>query len=244
MSVAEPWVLGLAASHNGGACLLQGNRVAVAIQEERLVRCKRARVVGAQRCLSIPYCLQAAGIDWQDLSAIGFTSPLPFADPLNDLREHPDLENVIQRVPTIYVTHHRAHAIAAVATSGFSEATVLVVDGAGSPPQDMLAAEIAAAVGATDGPETISIYHAGARDLLALAKEFGFWLQPRPVGMPIFGSLGGMYSAVSQQIFGDTMEAGKVMGLAPYGRASIRTRDFVELDGCRCFFPVSVQSAM
>ena len=46
-------------------------------------------------------------------------------------------------------------------------------------------------------------------DLAAL----GAWLTQRSTGMPQFGSLGGMYSAVAEQIFGNAMEAGKVMGL-------------------------------
>ncbi len=34
---SKPWVLGLSASHNGAACLLHGDRIAAAVQEERLV---------------------------------------------------------------------------------------------------------------------------------------------------------------------------------------------------------------
>ena len=73
----RPWVLGIAASHNGGACLLHGDELVVAVQEERLTRHKRARVVGSQRCLAVDYCLQAAGIDFEAIDAVGFTSPLP-----------------------------------------------------------------------------------------------------------------------------------------------------------------------
>src|SRR5438067_871142 len=36
----KPWILGLASSHNGGACVLHGNEIVVAIQEERLLRVK------------------------------------------------------------------------------------------------------------------------------------------------------------------------------------------------------------
>lgn len=39
--------------------------------------------------------------------------------------------------------------------------------------------------------------------------------------MPGFGSLGGMFSAVAAQVFDDLSEAGKEMGLAPYGAAAI-----------------------
>ncbi len=36
-STDKPWVLGLSASHNGAACLLHGDRIVAAVQEERLV---------------------------------------------------------------------------------------------------------------------------------------------------------------------------------------------------------------
>jgi len=38
---AKPWVLGIAASHNGAACLLHGDEIVVAVQEERITRVKR-----------------------------------------------------------------------------------------------------------------------------------------------------------------------------------------------------------
>ena len=31
------WILGISASHNGSVCLLKGNEIVAAIQEERLV---------------------------------------------------------------------------------------------------------------------------------------------------------------------------------------------------------------
>jgi len=48
MSLGEhPWVLGVSASHNGSACLLKGDEIVVAIQEERLCRFKRQRIYGS-----------------------------------------------------------------------------------------------------------------------------------------------------------------------------------------------------
>jgi hypothetical protein len=44
---SPPWVLGISASHkNGAACLLRGDEIAVAIQEERLTRHKRHSIQG------------------------------------------------------------------------------------------------------------------------------------------------------------------------------------------------------
>ena len=40
----RPWVLGIGSSHNGAVCLLRGDEIVVAIQEERLLRFKRAQL--------------------------------------------------------------------------------------------------------------------------------------------------------------------------------------------------------
>jgi hypothetical protein len=52
--VSKPWVLGIASSHNGAVCLLHGDEIVVAIQEERLPRLERAPHPGARKSLAIP----------------------------------------------------------------------------------------------------------------------------------------------------------------------------------------------
>ena len=66
----QPWILGISASHNGSACLLRGDEIVVAIQEERLSRFKRHRINGAGPSLAISYCLNYAGIAPSDLSLV------------------------------------------------------------------------------------------------------------------------------------------------------------------------------
>ena len=68
------WTLGLSASHNGSACLLKDDEIVVAIQEERLNRKKRSRLLSGQPSLAVSYCLQTAGIQAKDLDAIGVSS--------------------------------------------------------------------------------------------------------------------------------------------------------------------------
>jgi hypothetical protein len=82
-------------------------------------------------------------------------------------------------------------------------------------------------------------YLATPRGLEPLDKHLvagGRWLVKHADAMWGFRSLGGMFSAVSEQLFGDPMEAGKVMGLAPYGRAAIAPEAFFALaDGLFSF---------
>lgn len=224
------WTLGVGASHNGGACLIADGELVVAIQEERLTRVKRGRLRPAFDTLAIRYCLDWAGIDIVDLSLVGISRDEPIAMPESDLGRNPLFEG--RRLPPIaYISHHRAHAAAAWFQSGFSEAAVLVIDGLGSPTEDCEPAERAAA--ARDGWETLSIYRAGSGRLTCLHKDVApdrSWLSISERGMARFAGIGGMYSAAARLVFGQYLEAGKLMGLAPYGRPIFAPDRFFGID--------------
>src|SRR5262249_38747366 len=149
-----------------------------------------------------------------------------YRDPFLNLRSH--------GTRTLKVPHHYGHAYSAFATSGFAESAILVVDGAGSPASDFIAAEKALLNGQGEDPwETISLYHGSGTKIQPLAKHVvdrGAWLRMYDGEMPSFGSLGGMFSAAAQQIFGESTEAGKVMGLASYGEPSFAPDNFFDID--------------
>ena len=242
-ATSKPWVLGLSASHNGAACLLHGNRIVAAVQEERLVGKKRARLYGSRPSLAVQYCLAQGGIAATDLDMVVICSQSALRLPENNLAANPMLDVTANGTPMLTVSHHAGHAISAFATSGFDDAAVLVVDGMGSPTSDLSDDEKGAVIDTcTAGGETNSIYHAEGTTLKALEKHMidqGRWLNAPPPGssMPGFGSLGGLFSAAAQQIFGDAMDAGKVMGLAPYGTPTIDPGEFFEIrDGRFVFF--------
>jgi carbamoyltransferase len=241
LRTTRPWILGLSLSHNGAACLLHGDEIVVAVQEERLTRRKRARLAPERRSLAVEYCLETAQIGAPDLAAIGVCSQLALGDARKEELLHNQLEIARHGTPVVTLSHHAGHAVHAFATSGFSDGAVLVVDGLGSPPSDRSAGDKDAALFGPreNGWESISLYRAQGCEIRALEKHLvacGEWLQKRPHGMPLFRSLGGMYSAAAQQIFGDEMEAGKVMGLAPFGHAEFPVAAFFEIrDGAFLF---------
>ena len=84
----QPWVLGLSASHNGAACLLHGNEIVAAIQEERLVGKKRARLQGANPSLAVQYCLAQGGISAAELDMVVLCSQSALSLPENDLNKN------------------------------------------------------------------------------------------------------------------------------------------------------------
>ena len=246
VSSSKPWVLGLSASHNGAACLLHGDRIVAAVQEERLVGKKRARLYGSRPSLAVQYCLAQGGIGAADLDMIVICAQSALDLPENDLAANPVLDVRRYGTPTLSISHHAGHAVSAFATSGFEEAAVLVVDGMGSPTKDLSADEKSVVIDAClEGGETNSIYHAEGITLKALEKHMidqGRWFDAPPPGssMPAFGSLGGLFSAAASQIFGDSMDAGKVMGLAPYGSPTIDPGEFFEIRDGRFLFSDAV----
>jgi carbamoyltransferase len=238
-SSERPWILGLSAAHNGSACLLRGDDIVVAIQEERLSGVKRDRTYGARGSLSTEYCLRHAGIEPAQLDLIVLCVQGEAQAVDQDLSLNAQLRHSYHRVPTLRISHHLGHAISAYAVSGFSDSAILVIDGMGSPDQDLNAEERSAITGPAHGWEIISMYEASGSVVRPITKQLvpdGTWLGGSGDGMPSFASIGGMYSAVAQQIFGDPMEAGKVMGLAPLGSASLEPHEFVTVsDGLAAF---------
>ena len=241
----EPWILGISASHNGSACLLKGDCIVVAIQEERLSGFKRHRIYGAKASRAVAYCLNYARIDPSELSLIVLCIQGRKRDEVHDLSLEPFLNVLTNKIPTITLPHHYGHALSVFATSGFAESAVLIVDGTGSPVSDFTAEELQVMNGnkAPDSWETISLYHASGTTVVPLEKhvvERGAWLVMHDGEMPLFGSLGGMFSATAEQVFGEASEAGKVMGLAPYGPADFPSSDFFDIVNGRLNFKDTV----
>ena len=240
----QPWILGISASHNGSACLLKGDEIVVAIQEERLSRFKRHRIRGAGPSLAVPYCLNYAGIDPSELSLVVLCIQGRATDKIHDLSLDPFLNVLAHQIPTITIPHHYGHAVSVFATSGFAESAILIVDGAGSPVTDFTPDELKVLNGnSVDSWETISLYYGSGTNVVPLEKhavEHGAWFVPHDSSMPSFGSLGGMFSATAQQIFGEPAEAGKVMGLAPYGEILFPSSDFFDVVNGRFHFKDTV----
>lgn len=240
----QPWILGISASHNGSACLLRGDEIVVAIQEERLTHYKRHRIYGQGPSKAVAYCLNYAGIQPSDLSLVVLCIQGRATDKIHDITLDPFLNVVTHGVPTITIPHHYGHAVSVFATSGFAESAVLIVDGAGSPVSDFRSEELKVLNGnSQDSWETISLYHASGTSVVPLEKhavDRGAWLVSRDGVMATFGSLGGIFSAAAEQIFGEAAEAGKVMGLAPYGKPAFPTSEFLDITNGRFHFKDTV----
>src|SRR5581483_5398294 len=153
-----PWILGIGSSHNGAACLLHGPEIVVAIQEERLLRYKRAEHPGAFPSLAIAYCLAQAGITASQLDAVVLCSTDSTKARQDDLYLNAQLRVAHHRVRVFTIPHHYGHAVAVYALSGMASAGVLVIDGTGSPWDEMLDSERAVIV-----PGQVEAWHVEGR---------------------------------------------------------------------------------
>src|SRR5579862_719787 len=87
-----PWILGLASSsHNGAACILRGNEIIVAIQEERLTHIKRAPLAAGRPSKAVEYCLAAAGLHARQLDLIVTCVLQQATNAQHDVRRNPQL---------------------------------------------------------------------------------------------------------------------------------------------------------
>lgn len=222
-------VLGLSFSdHEASAALVVDGRLAAAIARERLTRLKRDGIRWGSRRLdltpAIQYCLDSGGLTLGDVDLVvwSHTDHLPAEEVYDLLAKEGGLD--IRSRPAMPIPHHFAHACGAYYSSPFEgEAAVMVVDGAGGPLGGLLAncsgpepASIAdgSAVVQNLSPfegdgsrELESFYHFTGEGGRLLRKVVGHWC-----------GIGAVYGHVSKLVFGDYLDAGKTMGLAPYGR--------------------------
>lgn len=218
-------ILAINPGHNGSACLVIDGEVVYYAEEERLSRMK----YDGNPFRAMLECLQTYPID--EL-VLGGTSPdfvkLPWT------MEDSYTALVRKFNPNVKVTnlghqHHLGHAAGAFYNSGFTEALAIIIDGAGSYHSTTTGPDgTGTSVG---GFETESVYKCSyPNNFEPLYKRysdgrtdyFNNGVQEFDNSVTITKA----YEAVSQYLGFGYIEAGKTMGLAPYGKASADIPDF------------------
>ena len=205
--------LGINLGHDRAAALVSGGEIVVAIQQERLDRCKHSvgflhQAPGDSARVQLPseaicYCLETCGVKLSELVSI--TANMPGVDYSDDILRRqlpPEAAQKRRSVPS----HHLAHAYSAYWPSGFDEALIFVAD----------------ATGTTDAEgktESYSLYKACGSQITLLHAE------RVPAHLAALSTLGFLYEYISRKAGFVTHagshvaipESGKLMGLAPYG---------------------------
>nr|VFK65226.1 MAG: carbamoyltransferase [Candidatus Kentron sp. UNK]VFK71423.1 MAG: carbamoyltransferase [Candidatus Kentron sp. UNK] len=206
--------LGINLGHDQSAALIRDGEIIVAIQQERLDRIKYSVGLTFQspsdpRTIHLPdeaitYCLDACGISLDDVSTI--TANMPGIDygPYILQRKLPEaLRGKIRTLPS----HHLAHAYTAYWPSGFDDALILAVDATGSTDAD-------------HRTESYSLFeaHDGRIDLLHKETVAGHLAELSTLGFvyEYISRKAGFVSDPKSSLL-SVPEAGKLMGLAPYG---------------------------
>ena len=214
------YVLGVNLSHDRSACLLSDTGDIVAIAEERLDRQKHScpldrlnRLFAVVPQQSVRYCLQARDIGFDDLDAVVFCNAAIIGGNVIRNLSVADCATQMPWSPHSHlatINHHEAHALSAFVPSGFDEAVVLVVDKGGSVWDWWRNNE------GVDVPliERVSVYRA-SRDGLELLSKIH---DRRGDMLWNCNSVGALYELATLQIGCTPFDAGKTMGLAPYGR--------------------------
>lgn len=238
------YILGTGLSHNGSAVLLKDGQVLVAIEKERITRRKHD---GGNDYDAVKYCLDAAGIGLNDLSLVvqcaNFEKDSIAIDVYKGKRFFPeDL-----KVPVVTISHHFAHAYSAAGRAPFDHGYVFVLDGCGSPIEqcdDLHEAQNLARQDIEHKQQLMycekdSYYRMKGGLLTPLVKDFselGISAPPLPLSPDTTThSIGGFYAAASRYCFGNMDDAGKLMGLAPYGRQGMISHSAFRFNKGRVF---------
>tara|TARA_A200000113_G_scaffold206826_1_gene204008 strand:+ start:2012 stop:3808 length:1797 start_codon:yes stop_codon:yes gene_type:complete len=233
------WIAAIARGHNSGLCLLKDGEIVLSIEEERL---SRNKYDGG------PYACMTRILDFTDkldYLVIAHTQPLSEAghcdfsgDPIYvalarklglidrhaNPHEHP-------QVIDLSSTHHKLHAACAFYRSGFDRAAAVVVDGAGTfipmniNGENEMTWELESMFNCEYPSEFKTVYkHQGGRGPWGSIRfeEFSSEREGEEgTHEMILDESAGItkaYEAVTQYCGWAPIEAGKTMGLFPYGK--------------------------
>lgn len=237
------WIAGVTRGHNGGVCLLKDGEIVFSVEEERLSRHKydggpfAAMVKILEYTDKLDYLViahtqplreTAGSVDFTgDDVYTGLARKLGLIDrsPDTNIYNHPQVIDMAD-------WHHKLHASCAFYRSGFETATALIVDGAGT----FLGTDMG--TGQTVIFELESIFkcsypnnfktvykHLGGngpfKSFKTDAMDSGKFNEPGETHHCIIDDAAGIvkaYEAVTTYCGFQAIEAGKTMGLSPYGK--------------------------
>ena len=240
------WIAAIARGHNSGICLLKDGELVFSIEEERLSRKKYDGGPLASMIKLLDYT------DKLDYLVVAHTQPLDQAGS-NDFTGEPIYIalarklGLIDRKADIYKhpqvidyshIHHKLHSSCAFYRSGFKSAVSLIVDGAGSfipmhiDGEDVMTWELETIIKCNYPDNFKTLYkHQGGRGPWGAQRMVEFTSEREDEEGThefILDDSAGIvkaYEAVTQYCGWAPIEAGKTMGLFPYGSQNLNIPD-------------------
>ena len=252
MSTKDFWVAGISRGHNAAVCLLKNGELVFAIEEERLSRKKydggpyAALMKVKEYTDKLDYLIithtqplyLAAKVDFSgDDVYTGLARKMNLIDRRDEWGgEHPQVIEISDQ-------HHKMHAACGFYRSGFDSAAVVIADGAGSQlyykdqmSGDQTIWEYETIMEASYPAAFRTRYkHMGCRDVIF--PQYDDKHSGDTIGEPgneiemMIDDRGGItktYEAVTQYLGWQPIEAGKTMGLFPYGGPRDDLPDFFD----------------
>ncbi len=266
MMEKDIWIAGIARGHNGGVCLLKNGEIVFSVEEERLSRTKYdgGPYAGIVKILDytkkLDYLVVAHTQSLDDTAGkVDFSGDDVYTGLVRKLglidnnasrwgAKHPQIVDMSNM-------HHKLHAAAAFYRSPFDDAVALIADGAGSimPVADPNSGmhlglwEYESIIECSYPSVFKTLYkHLGCRDPLVgqktqLTSEFFGEEGEYEAMITDRGGITKAYEAVTSYCGWQPIEAGKTMGLFPYGNEN---PDMENLYDQRAPFPGSFDRNM
>lgn len=233
------YILGISRGHNAGACLLKDGKIVFSIEEERLSRNKydggpyAAMIKTKEYTDKIDYLVishtqslqeTCATVDYTgDFVYSGLARKLGLISSKVDIRNHPQVLDFSNQ-------HHKIHAAISFYRSGFDECVAIIVDGAGSSvraqhrDESIVLWEVESIFDCSYPNNIKTVYkHYGCRSPIINSyspHESSERLQESGEHAVLISGHAGItkvYEAVTEYCGFSAIEAGKTMGLFPYG---------------------------
>jgi carbamoyltransferase len=224
------WIAGIARGHNGGVCLLKDGEIVFAIEEERLSR---------QKYDGGPYASMIKILDYTDKldylvvshtqpddSRVDFSGDTVYTGLARKMRLIESEEQVLD----LHQWHHKSHAACAFYRSGFESACAVIVDGAGTfipmgmNGEEEMTWELESLFSCNYPDNFKTLYkHQGGRgpwvgEKLEMDSKREGEEGTHELILDDTAGIVKAYEAVTQYCGWSPIEAGKTMGLFPYGK--------------------------
>jgi len=224
------WIAGIARGHNGGVCLLKDGEIVFAIEEERL---SRKKYDGGPYASMIKILDYTDKLDYlvvshtqPDDSRVDFSGDTVYTGLARKMRLIEDDSQVLD----LHKWHHKSHAACAFYRSGFESACAVIVDGAGTfipmgmNGEEEMTWELESLFSCNYPDNFKTLYkHQGGRgpwvgEKLEMSSEREGEEGTHELIIDDTAGIVKAYEAVTQYCGWQPIEAGKTMGLFPYGK--------------------------
>jgi len=235
------WIAGVSRGHNAGVCLLKDGEIVFSIEEERLSRQKYDGGPFASLLKILEYTNK---LDWLVFSHTtelntagkieftgdnvytGFARKLGLIENKGNIWDHPQVIDLCRN-------HHKMHAACAFYRSGWKDAVAVVIDGAGTffpmtdknTKKEFVAYEVESIIDCSYPANFKTMYkHYGTNEnrATAVTQLSSEWIgeigETHEAVISDRAGITKVYESVTEYCGFSEIEAGKTMGLFPYGK--------------------------